>query len=101
MDLWGPLQCVLIDGLQMSPEERGLELGKGGILFESAVPYRRSQISGHKREGEEDEIRNHGVWLAQISVDGRIGEYGTAVAAIKLKDGNNKCFRLVALTLTR
>ena len=54
-----PLQGVFMDGFQVTPEKRGLELGKVGKLFESAVPYRRGQVSGHEREGQKHEIRNH------------------------------------------
>ena len=67
MNLWGALQCVLMDGSQVAPEKRGLKLGEVGKLFESAVPYRRCEVGYHYREAEKDDIRNHGVWTLEVS----------------------------------
>jgi hypothetical protein len=49
---------VLVESLQVTPGQRGLELGKIGKLFESAVPQRREQVGCQQWQGEEDKIRH-------------------------------------------
>jgi hypothetical protein len=66
--LRGSPEGVLMDGSQVPPEERGWGLGEVCKLPEPTVPYCHDQVGGHQREGQQDEIPNHGVEPIELNV---------------------------------